>query len=595
METGELIAGRYRLRELIGAGGMGVVWRATDEELDRTVAVKQVLLGAAATPTDGRLAVERLRREARIAARLRHPRAVTLYDVAEDGDQPWLVMEYVRSRNLTELIAEQGPLTPQRTAQIGAQIADALAAAHAAGIVHRDVTPRNVLVTDDGIAKLADFGISRAVGDVTLTGSGPIAGTLAFLAPEIAGGKTAATASDVFSLGATLYAAVEGESPWGSTDDVLRVIRRATKGDVPPPAQAGTLTPVLTAMLRRRPADRPSAAKVERLLSDVCAGRRVKRPHRRTAAIVATAGALAITAGLMVVVADDQGDDPAATAQGGQRPGVGDTRTADPCALVDTEPLARFGETILETDYGNFNRCDVIVRSMGGGQVDVRVQLDVPKVDGPPFGELENRGEILIARQGLLDKACTSTLRLPDGNDVGIRATLQKGASPDVCAMADAATDSALAVLDRGEIPRRPMPFTAASLAGVDACRLLDAAALALVPRLGAAAPEPAFGSWECRWASPDDDAGVHIYFDRDQDLDDEDGEPMRIGGRPGAVLPDGGGECDVTVVHRSYADRNGDPLAELMHMEARSPAADPCRLAVEVATAVVAKLPPPS
>lgn len=281
MKTGQLIAGRYRLRELIGAGGMGVVWRATDEELDQTVAVKQVLLGPAATPVDERLAVERLRREDRIAARLRHPRVVTLYDLAEDGEQPWVVMEYVPSRNLAELIAEQGPLTPQRAAQIGAQIADALQAAHTAGIVHRDVTPRNVLVTDDGIAKLTDFGISRAVGDVTLTGSGPIVGTLAFLAPEIADGKMSAAASDVFSLGATLYAAVEGESPWGSTDDVLGVIRRAAKGDVPPPARAGALTPVLTAMLRRRPADRPSAAKAERLLSDVFAGRPVKRPHRR--------------------------------------------------------------------------------------------------------------------------------------------------------------------------------------------------------------------------------------------------------------------------------------------------------------------------
>lgn len=587
METGELIAGRYRLRELIGAGGMGVVWRATDEELDRTVAVKQVLLGAAATPADGRLAVERLRREARIAARLRHPRAVTLYDVAEDGDQPWLVMEYVRSRNLTELIAEQGPLTPQRTAQIGAQIADALAAAHAAGIVHRDVTPRNVLVTDDGIAKLADFGISRAVGDVTLTGSGPIAGTLAFLAPEIAGGKTAATASDVFSLGATLYAAVEGESPWGSTDDVLRVIRRATKGDVPPPAQAGTLTPVLTAMLRRRPADRPSAAKVERLLSDVSAGRRAGRHPRRDHMVVAAAGALAITAGLLVTVVTGPGEDP-------PRPVVGDQRTVDPCALIDPVTLARFGETVLETDFGNFNRCDVTIRT-ADTRTDVRVQLDVPETDGLPEGVvLQNRGDIVLALSPREAEECMRRLRLPDGYDIVVDANLRRGA-PDLCAVADTVTDAALAVLVRGEIPRRPVPFPAASLAGFDACQLLDAAALAAVPRLGAAAPEPAFGSWECRWTGPDDDAGVYIHFDRDQDLDDEDGEPMLVGGRPGAVMPGDGGECDITVVHRPYADRNGDPMVELVHIEPRSPAADPCGLAVEVATAAVAKLSPPS
>ncbi|MGH3566511.1 MAG: serine/threonine-protein kinase [Pseudonocardia sp.] len=586
METDELIAGRYRLRELVGAGGMGVVWRATDEELDRTVAVKQVLLGAAATPADGRLAVERLRREARIAARLRHPRVVTLYDVVEDGDQPWLVMEYVPSHNLAELIAEQGPLTPQRTAQIGAQIADALAAAHAAGIVHRDVTPRNVLVTDSGIAKLTDFGISRAVGDVTLTGSGPIAGTLAFLAPEIAGGKTAAAVSDVFALGATLYTAVEGESLWGSTD-VLGMIRRATKGDVPPPARAGALTPVLTAMLRRRPADRPTAAKVERLLSDVAAGRRAGQHPRRGRVVAAVAGALAITAGLLVAFVTMPGEDPI-------RPVVGDQRTVDPCALIDPVTLARFGETVLETDFGNFNRCDVTIRT-ADARTDVRVQLDIPEADGLPEGiVLQNRGDIVLALPPREAEQCIRRLRLPDGYAIVVDANLRRGA-PDLCAIADTAVDAALAVLTQGEIPRRPVPFPAASLAGVDACQLLDGAALATIPRLGAAAPEPAFGSWGCRWTSPDDDAAVHIYFDRDQDLGDEDGDPMLIGGRMGAVMPVDGGECNITVVHRPYTDRNGDPRVELVHVDPRSAATDPCGLAVKVATAAVAKLSPPS
>lgn len=299
MDTGERVAGRYRLETRIGAGGMGVVWRAVDEHLDRTVAVKRVLIDESATPAQRRLAVDRLRREARIAARLHHPHVVTLFEMVEDGDDAWLVMEYLPSQDLSGLVAQHGTLAPRRAARIGAQIAQALAEAHRASVTHRDVTPRNILVTADDVAKLTDFGISRAAGDTTLTGTGPVEGVPAYLAPEVAAGRVATSASDVFALGASLYAAVEGTPPWGRGDDVLAVLRRATKGVVPPPTRAGPLTPVLHAMLHRRPADRPTAAQVQRLLADVADGVSVRSrvPSRRGRILLAACTVLALAAG----------------------------------------------------------------------------------------------------------------------------------------------------------------------------------------------------------------------------------------------------------------------------------------------------------
>ena len=189
---GHVVAGRYRLLERIGGGGMGAVWLASDELLGRRVAVKQVLPppGADATVTDQQR--QRALREGRIAARLSHPHAISVYDVAVEDGAPWLVMEYLPSRSLAEVLTEDGTLGVDQVAQIGAQVADALAATHAAGIVHRDVKPANVLIGRgprvDGLVKITDFGISHARDDVTLTQTGQITGTPAFLAPEVARG-----------------------------------------------------------------------------------------------------------------------------------------------------------------------------------------------------------------------------------------------------------------------------------------------------------------------------------------------------------------------------------------------------------------------
>lgn len=267
--VGDVVAGRYRLRRRVGSGAMGVVWEAVDERLGRPVAVKQLLLPPGLDPDR---AGQRVMREGRIAARLHHPHAVAVYDVVMDDGLPMLVMEYLPSRSLADQLAVNGRLEPTDAAGIGVQVASALAAAHAAGIVHRDVKPGNVLIADH-TAKISDFGISHASGDVSLTQTGLVAGTPAFLAPEVAQGRPAAQSADVFSLGATLYAAVEGRPPFGEdVDNPLALLRVVAAGAIPAPRHAGPLTPVLAGMLRADPGQRLTAAEAERALRAVANG-----------------------------------------------------------------------------------------------------------------------------------------------------------------------------------------------------------------------------------------------------------------------------------------------------------------------------------
>lgn len=266
--TGSLIAGRYRLVEPLGSGSMGEVWQAHDERLDRTVALKRLLPARPGQDNDQAV------REARIAARVHHPGAVTVHDVVDDEGTPCLVMAYVPGVALTD----RSPLAPLEVARIGQQVAGALAAAHEVGVVHRDVKPDNVLLTDDGDAVITDFGISRVLGDGRRTGPGIVAGTPAYLAPEVAAGGDASFASDVFSLGATLYAAVQGAPPFGFNDNTIAMLRRVAEGDVPEPDEAGPLSPALMWMLRRDPATRPTMAQVADALGAVADGRPVVPP-----------------------------------------------------------------------------------------------------------------------------------------------------------------------------------------------------------------------------------------------------------------------------------------------------------------------------
>lgn len=266
-EQGEVIAERYRLMSPIGQGSMGVVWQARDERLGRVIAVK--LLNADRRSPD---AVAQMLREGRVAARLRHPFAISVYDVVEHGGKPCLVLEYLPSRSLAELIAEQGALQPGVVAAVGRQVAAALAAAHAEGIVHRDVSTFNVLLAEDGIAKITDFGIARAVGEGTVTDARVIVGTPAFLSPEVAAGEAATFASDVFSLGSTLYAALEGTPPFGSDENPYALLQRVVRAEVTPPRSGGPLAEVLLRLLRRDVAERPTMAEAHKLLAAVAEG-----------------------------------------------------------------------------------------------------------------------------------------------------------------------------------------------------------------------------------------------------------------------------------------------------------------------------------
>ncbi|HVW41812.1 MAG TPA: protein kinase [Amycolatopsis sp.] len=277
---GELIAERYRLVSRVGRGSMGIVWQAHDERLDRVIAVKQLVTPAGGTG-DGD-PVRQAIQEGRLAARLRHPHAIAVHDVVEHAGKPCLILEFLPSRSLSAILRERGTLAPPDVAAIGTQIASALAAAHAEGIVHRDVKPGNVLITADGTAKIADFGIARAVGEGTATDLGVIAGTPAFLAPEVAGGAEANFASDVFSLGATLYSALEGTPPFGTTGNPLALLRKVASGRIRPPRRSGALTGVLQWMLRADPAARPSMIEVHEALLAVAAGREPPPPRNPT-------------------------------------------------------------------------------------------------------------------------------------------------------------------------------------------------------------------------------------------------------------------------------------------------------------------------
>ncbi|HSL08338.1 MAG TPA: protein kinase [Pseudonocardiaceae bacterium] len=257
-DEGELIAGRYRLISRLGSGAMGVVWQAQDERLHRTVAVKQLLLPSGLGHLEGDEASRRAMREGRITARLHHPHAIAVYDVAEHEGQPYLIMEYLPSSSLATVLSVQGVLLPDKVARIGSQIASALAAAHTAGIVHRDIKPGNVLLADDGTVKITDFGISHAVGDVTVTATGILAGTPAYLAPEVAQGGSAGFPSDVFSLGSTLYTALEGTPPFGLDNNAIALLHRVALGEITPPRQSGPLTLLLLHLLHRNPELRPT-------------------------------------------------------------------------------------------------------------------------------------------------------------------------------------------------------------------------------------------------------------------------------------------------------------------------------------------------
>ncbi|MEU9476434.1 protein kinase [Streptomyces sp. NPDC048191] len=270
---GLLIAGRYRLADSIGSGGMGRVWRAHDEVLNRTVAVKELTAALYVSDSDRAVLLARTRAEARAAARINHSAVVTVHDVLEHDGRPWIVMELVEGNSLADAVKERGRVEPREAARIGLWVLRALRAAHSAGVLHRDVKPGNVLLGRDGRVLLTDFGIAQIEGDSTITRTGEVVGSVDYLAPERVRGHDPGPSSDLWALGATLYTAVEGRSPFRRTSP-LSTMQAVVEEDADETRHAGPLGAVISALLQKDPAQRPGADETEQMLAEAAEGRR---------------------------------------------------------------------------------------------------------------------------------------------------------------------------------------------------------------------------------------------------------------------------------------------------------------------------------
>ncbi|WP_067460261.1 serine/threonine-protein kinase [Actinomadura macra] len=602
MRLGAEVTGRYRLVKGPIRGGTAEVWLADDTELGRRVALKRARFGDGGTRS-----FDRLKSEARALARFSHPHVVTLYDAvrvrARGRATSWLVLEYVPGGSL-----DGWPATsPQVAALIGAQIADALAALHAEGIVHCDIKPGNVVVTEKGTAKLTDFGAAYRVGGrETITRNGSVAHTPAYAAPEVLHGVPE-PASDVYSLGLTVHSLTTGEPPGAMS------------------AEAGPLSGVLAALLRPDPADRPGPAEARRMLAEVAGDAEVELPVHATAtedgpgtaqeeggppgrrgpvgyvrrhpfslAGASVVVAAAVAALLLVSVL---GDGKEAPAQAGPVSLIGDPHTADPCALADPAALGKYGETELDNDYGNFDRCDVLVDPGAKSEVDVKINFSA----GPapePTGPVRAVGRFRVVEDRAEGDECGRRLLLPvpdgDTSIIVLAHETKEGPAP-LCAIADTAAARAVAVLGRGPLPRRPR-LPAESLAHWNACAILSGDALDAVPGIDAAEPDVGFGGWDCEWHSTTQDIQVKLRFDRGPPLTAVDGSPTRLRGHRAFVSPDeeGNGTCLVRVVHRTYSDQHDEDAVEVLFLvvQGEPPTKRLCALATDLADAATAQLP---
>ncbi len=269
---GQLLAERYRLVDTIGSGGMGRVWRAHDEVLHRAVAVKELTAALYVSESEQAILLRRTRAEARAAARINHSAVVTVHDVLEHDNRPWIVMELVEGVSLADAVRDRGRVEAREAARIGVWVLRALRAAHRAGVLHRDVKPGNVLLAEDGRVMLTDFGIAQVEGDTTITRTGEIVGSVDYIAPERVRGHEPGPASDLWSLGATLYTAVEGKSPFRRTTP-LTTMQAVVSEEADEPADAGALGPVIAALLCKDPAVRPGSDEAEQMLAEAAEGR----------------------------------------------------------------------------------------------------------------------------------------------------------------------------------------------------------------------------------------------------------------------------------------------------------------------------------
>jgi serine/threonine protein kinase len=592
VRTGDIVDGRYQLEDARGGGSGGIVWTAFDLKLKRTVALKR--------PHTMASQADRLqfRQEAEIAARVHHPNAISVFDTV-DGDECWLVMECSSAESLDRVLAARGSLPPQRVARIGVQIAAALAAVHARNIVHRDVKPGNILVDEQDFAKLTDFGIS-IWRQVTRTDDGSFSGTPAYAAPEVTAGRPATEASDVFSLGATLFAAVEGTPPFG-TGEPDEVLKRVRQGEMLPMRHEGPLAALLSRMLVPEPGKRPTADEVRLRLQDIAGdwvapspavpASTTRKPFwRRRSYQVIAAVALAAAIGAAVFVPTDS---PLPESSRGAVSGtdlVGDERTVDPCALLDVNELEHFGPTELRITRGNFNRCDVLVNVGNRESVDVEVQIVRRAARNLPGDPLDT-----IVETPLESDECDRTLLLD--HKYAIRITASMPNPPAIlCTIANAAVVMVKDMVTdgRNSLPRRATPFPANSLAHVDTCPLLDAKALAELPSIDPKSATSDFGDWTCKWSSPVSPTQIHLRYDQHPAQDKIAGEPTQLGNRTGYIkrATDTGTSCTVSVSQPANRQWRGALDLMMLTVSGDQSGAEYCDPATRLAAAAAAKLP---
>jgi serine/threonine protein kinase len=335
---GRVIAGRYRLHERLGRGGMGIVWRATDQLLGREVAVKALPRDDTLSAAEARRRRERTLREARAVAQLRHPHVIVVHDVVEDQERAYMVMELVDGGSLADRVLSHGPVDAPEAARIGVALLEALSTAHEAGILHRDVKPSNVLVADDGRVVLTDFGVAQVAGSTTLTETGSFVGSPEYTAPERMSGAGAGPESDLWSLGVLLCAIVSGVSPF-HRDSLGGILHAVVSEEIRPPEQAAPLLPVVRGLLERDPARRLDAAEAERLLRAYLDTGRTPAPPGTGGPRYSTRGVL--LAALLVAAAAGAGVSAAALlADGGDDGGGGGTPTASVPGTPPASPPA---------------------------------------------------------------------------------------------------------------------------------------------------------------------------------------------------------------------------------------------------------------
>ncbi|MEJ3651968.1 serine/threonine-protein kinase [Actinomycetes bacterium KLBMP 9759] len=613
----QLVAGRYRLLAKIGSGGMGTVWQASDQLLGRTVALKRVRLDVI-DPVHVAVTRERTMREARIAAALHHPNIVTIFDVVIDNGEPWLVMEYVPARTLAEMLDEYTTLPWADVAAIGAQISAALAAAHQAGIVHRDVKPNNILITRPGPAasvKLTDFGISHAAGTPAITSTGVLTGTPAYFAPETAQTGETGPASDVYSLGATLYAATEGSPPFGGAGtNPLALLNRIATTDLPPPRNAGPLAALIQHLTARVPAARPSAAQAHAALHDIAmqlhhGGRTptlvAPAPRKRSGRKLLLAGAallttLAVAAAVVVIVGNRPSAAPPAaapappsSAAAAPQPSAG-PRTADPCGLIDLPALAeKFGPTEIVVGFEDFAECTADV-TIGSQSTLLFVEFETAE-QAKSVGIATPSGAFPQVTPGAVtnDNVCRSRLFLDDSTSVELSASPPEGSTLDSCAISSFSATAAEAILRRGGLPQR-QPDGASVLAGLDACTLLtptevDGNAADRVVRYDG------YAQWTCLWEIGEMTA--EVVFVRDYEFSGHS-QLTTIGTHSAAtdaVDPD---RCDISLLQRTFDPAgSGDTRIEATELRlfGSKPGTAVCTEATRLATIIEGRLPAPS